>query len=324
MKDLLSKPPRRAWIGYVLLTIAALALSGVLTPAGPRTVPYNDALGLVQGGKVASATVTADDVVLQLQGEGGKPGERVSTARLPGVQDEPLVTALVDKHVRLTAESPRTPWWLTALFWILPLVVINLLFFYAARRASQGPAGGPLAFLKTKTRVYDRAHTPPVRFTDVAGVDEAKDELVEVVDFLKRPERYRSLGGRIPRGLLLIGPPGTGKTLLARAVAGEADVPFYSLNASEFVEMFVGLGAARVRDLFDQAKKTAPAIIFIDEIDAVGRARGGLGALASHDEREQTLHQLLAELDGFDARTTVILMAATNRPEVLDPALLRP
>jgi cell division protease FtsH len=324
MKDLLSKPPRRAWIGYVLVTLAALALSGVLAPPGPKTIPYDDALGLVTGGKVEAATVTADDVVLRLRGEGGKPGERVSTARLPGMQNEPLVQALVDEHVRLTAESPRTPWWMTAALWILPLVVINLLFFYAARRAGQGPAAGPLGFLKTKTRVYDRAHTPPVRFTDVAGVDEAKDELVEVVDFLKRPERYRSLGGRIPRGLLLIGPPGTGKTLLARAVAGEADVPFFSLNASEFVEMFVGLGAARVRDLFDQAKKTAPSIVFIDEIDAVGRTRGGLSALASHDEREQTLQQLLAELDGFDARTTVILMAATNRPEVLDPALLRP
>ncbi len=287
-------------------------------------MPYNDALGLVQDGKVASATVTVNDVVLQLQGEGGKPGERVSTARLPGVQDEPLVTALVDKHVRLTAESPHTPWWLTALFWILPLVVINALFFYAARRAGQGPTSGPLSFLKTRTRVYDRAHTPPVRFSDVEGVDEAKEELVEVVDFLKRPERYRALGGRIPRGLLLIGPPGTGKTLLARAVAGEAEVPFFSLNASEFVEMFVGLGAARVRDLFDQAKKSAPSIVFIDEINAVGRTRGGISTIASHDEREQTLQQLLAELDGFDARTTVILMAATNRPEVLDPALLRP
>src|SRR5439155_8290299 len=163
-----------------------------------------------------------------------------------------------------------------------------------------------------------------VRFGDVAGVEEAKGELVEVVEYLKQPERYRALGGRIPRGLLLIGPPGTGKTLLARAVAGEAAVPFYSLNASEFVEMFVGLGAARVRELFEEARKTAPSIVFIDEIDAVGRTRGGVASIASHDEREQTLHQLLAELDGFDKRTTVILMAATNRPEVLDPALLRP
>jgi cell division protease FtsH len=191
------------------------------------------------------------------------------------------------------------------------------------RRAGQG-GGGPLGFFRSKAKVYDRSREEPVRFSDVAGVDEAKDELVEIVDFLKNPSRYRSLGGRIPRGLLLIGPPGTGKTLLARAVAGEANVPFLSLNASEFVEMFVGLGAARVRELFEQARKTAPSIVFIDEIDAVGRTRGGLGALATHDEREQTLHQLLAELDGFDARTTVILMSATNRPEVLDPALLRP
>jgi cell division protease FtsH len=324
MDEAPSKRPHRAWIGYVLVTVAALALSGVLAPPGPRAIPYDEAEALVSSGQVEGATVTVDEVVLRLKAEGGKPGEKVTTTRLPGVADEPLVRALVDGHVHLDAQSPRSPWWLSALFWVLPLVAINALFFFAMRRMAPGQAGGPLAFLKTRTRLYDRARAQPVSFSDVAGVEEAKDELVEVVDFLKSPDRYRSLGGRIPRGLLLIGPPGTGKTLLARAVAGEAEVPFFSLNASEFVEMFVGLGAARVRDLFDQAKKAAPSIVFIDEIDAVGRARGGLGALASHDEREQTLHQLLAELDGFDARTTVILMAATNRPEVLDPALLRP
>ncbi len=325
MKEAPTKPPRRAWIPYAVVTIAALVLSALLAPPGPRRMSYDEADALVNSGRVDGATVAADEVFLRLKSEDGKPGERVTVTRLPGVDDEPLVRSLVAAHVHLEAQSPRASWWLTAALWVVPLLAVNALFFFALRRVGQGQgAAGPLAFLKTRTRLYDRAQQQPVRFSDVAGVDEAKDELVEVVDFLENPERYRSLGGRIPRGLLLIGPPGTGKTLLARAVAGEAEVPFFSLNASEFVEMFVGLGAARVRDLFDQATKAAPSIVFIDEINAVGRTRGGLGALATHDEREQTLQQLLAELDGFDARTTVILMAATNRPEVLDPALLRP
>ncbi|MFT3768038.1 MAG: ATP-dependent zinc metalloprotease FtsH [Minicystis sp.] len=325
MGDVSTKRPPRAWIGYVLVTVAALLFSGVLSPPGPKSIPYDDAVALVEQGKVDQATVTADEVVLRLKPEDNKKApEKVATTRLPGVQQEPLIDALLKQKIQIEAESAHTPLWLQAVYWVLPLVLINVIFFLAMRRMGQGQAGGPLAFLKSRTRLYDRAREEPVRFSDVAGVDEAKEELMEVVDFLQSPERYRALGGRIPRGLLLIGPPGTGKTLLARAVAGEAEVPFFSLNASEFVEMFVGLGAARVRDLFDQAKKAAPSIVFIDEIDAVGRTRGGMGSLASHDEREQTLHQLLAELDGFDARTTVILMAATNRPEVLDPALLRP
>jgi len=324
MEESSSKRSPRAWIGYAIVTVIALLLSGVLTPSGPHRIQYDDAVALVQEGKVEGATVTVDRVILERKAEGETAAERLVTARLPGVEKEPLIEALLAQRVHLDAESPHTPLWVQALYWIVPLVLVNAAFFLAMRRMSQGQAGGPLAFLKSKTRLYDRARQERVRFGDVAGVDEAKEELVEVVDFLQRPGRYRALGGRIPRGLLLIGPPGTGKTLLARAVAGEAEVPFFSFNASEFVEMFVGLGAARVRDLFEQAKKAAPSIVFIDEIDAVGRTRGGMGSLASHDEREQTLHQLLAELDGFDARTTVILMAATNRPEVLDPALLRP
>ncbi len=318
------KAPPRAWIVYVLVMVAVLLFSGVLSPRGERPVPYSEAVAMVQRGEVEAATVSADEVLLVHRGEGGKAPERVRTARLAGVQDEPLVRALVDRGIRIEARSAQAAWWVQAALWILPLLLINVLFFMMIRRAAGQGAGGPLSLLRSKAKLYDRAQQERVRFTDVAGVDEAKDELVEVVDFLREPGRYRALGGKIPRGLLLIGPPGTGKTLLARAVAGEANVPFFSLNASEFVEMFVGLGAARVRELFEQARKSAPSIVFIDEIDAVGRTRGGLGALATHDEREQTLHQLLAELDGFDPRTTVILMAATNRPEVLDPALLRP
>jgi cell division protease FtsH len=310
-----------------------IAASSLLGAPALRGVPYDQALGLVQEGKVDAATLGADDVVLTLEPGTALPGgqpppakagpPRVRVTRLPGVPDEPLVKALLDAHVHLDAEVARTPWWAQALFWLLPLGLVWGVFFLGMRRMGQG-AGGPMALMRSRAKIYDRRADEPVHFPDVAGVEEAKAELVEVVDFLRRPARYRALGGRIPRGLLLVGPPGTGKTLLARAVAGEADVPFYSLNASEFVEMFVGLGAARVRELFEQARKTAPCIVFIDEVDAVGRTRGGLGALATHDEREQTLHQLLAEMDGFDKATTVIILAATNRPEVLDPALLRP
>lgn len=211
--------------------------------------------------------------------------------------------------------------WTAMLINFLPLLVFGGLLFFLFRRA-QGANNQAMNFGRSRARLF-AANTPTVTFDDVAGVDEAKQDLHEVVDFLKSREKFQSLGARIPKGVLLIGPPGTGKTLLARAVAGEAGVPFYSISGSEFVEMFVGVGAARVRDLFDQAKRNAPCIVFIDEIDAVGRHRGaGLGG--GHDEREQTLNQILVEMDGFDTNTTVIVMAATNRPDILDPALLRP
>ncbi len=317
------RPASRTWLGYLLIAAAVLAFSGIVKPPGPPLVPYDEAVAEVRRGEVAAAVVKSDEIELVRRGGAQRPEERVRVTRLPGVEDEPIVRALLEQQVRIEAKSARAAAWTQVAIWLLPLLLINAVFFMMLRRVGQG-AGGPLGFLRSKAKIYDRSRQDPVRFSDVAGVDEAKDELVEVIDFLKEPSRYRSLGGRIPRGLLLVGPPGTGKTLLARAVAGEANVPFFSLNASEFVEMFVGLGAARVRELFEEARKSAPSIVFLDEIDAVGRTRGGLSALATHDEREQTLHQLLAELDGFDARTTVILMAATNRPEVLDPALMRP
>jgi len=272
----------------VVIGVLALLLSGILSGPATRAIPYNDAVVLVQTGKIEKAVVTPDEVVLVPKAEGGKAAEQVRVTRLSGVPDEPLIKALLESNVKVEAQNTSTPFWLQALFWIVPFLLLNVLFFFALRRRGQAPTGGPLGFLKSRTRLYDRSKQEPVRFSDVAGVDEAKDELVEIVDFLRQPDRYRALGGRIPRGLLLIGPPSTGKTLLARAVAGEASVPFFSLNASEFVEMFVGLGAARVRDLFEQAKKSAPSIVFIDEIDAVGRARGGVGMLTREAARLQS------------------------------------
>jgi cell division protease FtsH len=217
----------------------------------------------------------------------------------------------------------ESTFWRDLIFgWVLPLGIMAALWIFLMRRMGGGPTQA-LSFGRSKAKIYDRKELKTT-FADVAGVDEAKAELVEVVDFLTNPKKYQRLGGRIPKGVLLVGPPGTGKTLLARAVAGEADVPFFFLSGSEFVEMFVGVGASRVRDLFEQAKEKAPCIVFIDELDAIGKTRAGsTGFLSGHDEREQTLNQLLAEMDGFDSSKGVIIMAATNRPEVLDPALLR-
>ncbi|HPS42270.1 MAG TPA: AAA family ATPase, partial [Anaerolineaceae bacterium] len=210
---------------------------------------------------------------------------------------------------------------LNALFYILPFLLLGAAFFFIFRQA-QGSNNAAMSFGKSRARMFSGDH-PTVTFADVAGVDESKEELQEVVEFLREPQKFVALGARIPKGVLLVGPPGTGKTLLAKAVSGEAGVPFFSISGSEFVEMFVGVGASRVRDLFDQAKRNSPCIVFVDEIDAVGRQRGaGLGG--SHDEREQTLNQMLVEMDGFDTDTNVIIMAATNRPDILDPALLRP
>ena len=228
---------------------------------------------------------------------------------------------VLDPDIYKAMDPPDTSWISLIATFVLPLLIIGVFIFFMMRQA-QGTNNQAMSFGKSRARMFT-GNKPTVTFADVAGVDEAKEELQEVVEFLKYPEKFVALGARIPRGVLLVGPPGTGKTLLARAVAGEAGVPFFSISGSEFVEMFVGVGASRVRDLFDQAKRNAPCIVFVDEIDAVGRQRGaGLGG--SHDEREQTLNQILVEMDGFDTNTNVIVIAATNRPDVLDPALLRP
>jgi cell division protease FtsH len=246
-------------------------------------------------------------------------GHPFSTVRM---EDPDLVRVLEESGIQYTAQM-ENPWFKTVLSWILPMLIFFAVWGYFIKRMGAGVGGGLMTIGKSKARIYVEDETK-VTFDDVAGVDEAEEELKEVIDFLQFPQRFQALGGKIPKGVLLVGPPGTGKTLLAKAVAGEAKVPFLSLSGSDFVEMFVGVGAARVRDLFAQAQQKAPCIIFIDELDALGKARGVTPALGGHDEREQTLNQLLSEMDGFDTKKGVIIVAATNRPEILDPALLRP
>jgi cell division protease FtsH len=311
--------------GFWLLAFAGLlVLQSVLArQTAPRAVPYSEFLGALRAGKVAEVQLRETDLLAVLKPEKDKTsGERLVTDRLPRIDESPLLKELEERGVTFAGRIERTSW-LETLFlgWILPIAVLGGFWFLLMRRMGRGV--GPLSLGRNKAKIYDVTQHGRVTFDDVAGVDEAEAELVEVVDFLKNPGKYLALGARIPKGVLLVGPPGTGKTLLAKAVAGEAGVPFFSLSGSEFVEMFVGLGAARVRDLFEQAKQRAPCIVFIDELDAIGRSRGGIAALATHDEREQTLNQLLVEMDGFNLTGGVIIMAATNRPEVLDPALLR-
>jgi cell division protease FtsH len=274
----------------------------------------------------ASATITQDGSSITLQ-----EGSKKYTTSINGNQDVatflsnvgvPVKSQDFNRYITIHYSQPsQFGAWITTIVGFLPLLIFGALIFFMMRQA-QGSNNQALSFGKSRARMF-AGNRPTITFADVAGVEEAKQELAEVVEFLKYPDKFAALGARIPRGVLLVGPPGTGKTLLSRAVAGEAGVPFFSISGSEFVEMFVGVGASRVRDLFDQAKRNAPCIVFVDEIDAVGRQRGaGLGG--SHDEREQTLNQILVEMDGFDTNTNVIVIAATNRPDVLDPALLRP
>jgi cell division protease FtsH len=315
----------RRWrlsIGYILVGLLILWFVQSLFVPSPETIPYSRFLDLVERGRVESVAISEGDV----RGifSAGESNVEFVAVRPPGVDEQELITVLQDQNVEFTGEQPSA--FANFLFsWILPILVLVLIWSFVFRRMAGGGAAGALNLGKRGVKIYDRKDLKTT-FTDVAGVDEAVEELGEIVEFLMNPKKYQRLGGRIPKGVLLLGPPGCGKTLLARAVAGEAQVPFFYMSGSEFVEMFVGLGAARVRELFQQAKEKAPCLVFLDELDTIGKTRGGaMGAgLGSHDEREQTLNQLLVEMDGFDASKGVIIMAATNRPDVLDPALLRP
>ena len=316
-------PTRFGWdIGYILLAVATFYLVNdyVQHRDHAKTIPYSEFLYDLEAGRVGS--VMLSDALLTGELKSGKHGEAPSAFVTVPFEDPTLVQKLHENGVTFRRQISSS-FFTTILSWVAPLFFFYLLWSLILRRASRGLDGGLLSLTKSKAKIF-MENDVKTTFADVAGVDEAKEELREVVNFLKEPQRYAQLGGRIPKGVLLVGPPGTGKTLLARAIAGEADVPFYSINGSEFVEMFVGLGAARVRDLFEQTKRNAPCILFIDEIDALGKSRAlGLGSLGANDEKEQTLNQLLAEMDGFNPQEGVILLAATNRPEILDPALLR-
>ena len=310
----------------VVLAVTLLLVSSLLTPNNAQTLQYSDVLDLFRNEKVASFTLEGSSLTMKVRGEDGQVS--TMTAKIGDTEQfrEDLDALIAEQYADGTLESynylpASEPWIRAAAPYIIGGIVLIAVFFFLSGRANGGP-NGMANFTKANAR-FGIPTNQTVTFQDVAGADEEKQELAQIVDFLQDPKRYARLGAKIPKGVLLVGPPGTGKTLLARAVAGEAGVSFLSISGSDFVELYVGVGASRVRDLFDQAKKVAPAIVFIDEIDAVGRRRGaGLGG--GHDEREQTLNQLLVEMDGFSSNTGVIVIAATNRKDILDPALLRP
>jgi cell division protease FtsH len=301
---------------YIIMAfILIVLLQGYFSTSDIKTIPYSEFKSSLQQGKISDITISAESVQGMLS-EAGKT-IKFQTAR---VDDPDLVKELQSRNVKYSGQTENK---LLKGFvsWILPILIIIVIWSFLMRKMGGAPSG-VLNFGKSRGKIFGQNEIT-VTFDDVADVEEAKEELKEIIEFLRTPQKFLNLGGRIPKGILLVGAPGTGKTLLAKAVAGEAKVPFFSMSGSDFVEMFVGVGAARVRDLFAQAQEKAPCIIFIDELDALGKARG-LNPLSSHDEREQTLNQLLAEMDGFDTKKGVIIMAATNRPEILDPALLRP
>lgn len=339
------KPPRTgiSWVWWVALLILLIwSILGLLPSSRPEvTIPYTTFLAQVRAGNVASVTINGSQITGRFVQPFVPPSPTAPATSVPGARTiatpasytafltnfpqavgDPALLPLLEEHkVQVNVAPPPSPLLSVLFTTVLPLLLLVGLMVWMGRQATRAQSGA-FSFSRSKPRLYVGERSQ-VTLDDVAGEEEAKQELAEVVDFLSNPAKYHQLGARIPRGVLLVGPPGTGKTLLARAVAGEAGVPFFSISASEFVEMFVGVGASRVRDLFSKAKEAAPSIVFIDELDAVGRRRGaGLGTV--NDEREQTLNQLLVEMDGFDERHEVIVLAATNRPDVLDPALLRP
>jgi cell division protease FtsH len=324
---------------FLLVFFALLLVQNYFFMRHVQDISYSEFRKLVQEKKVDDLVISANiirgkmregaaDIISTMRGDPSlkehfgkmkEEGHSFSTVRM---EDADLVKVLEDNGSQYTAQLENT-WFKTLLSWIVPMLIFFGIWGLLFKRMGASAGGGLMTIGKSKARVYVEDETK-VTFDDVAGVDEAEEELKEIIDFLKTPGRFQALGGEIPKGVLLVGPPGTGKTLLAKAVAGEAKVPFFSLSGSDFVEMFVGVGAARVRDLFSQAQQRAPCIIFVDELDALGKARGISPVTGGHDEREQTLNQLLSEMDGFDTRQGVIIVAATNRPEILDPALLRP
>ncbi|MEO1635236.1 MAG: ATP-dependent zinc metalloprotease FtsH [Cyanobacteria bacterium J06631_9] len=316
------KPPQKKASNWIFLALSVVLLISTFLPPSfgqkQESTPYSTFVSQVKAHQVASASVGEKTIRYQLE-----DGGAVYTTN--PVFDLNLPTLLQDNGVEFAATPPASNQWLTSLLsWVIPPLIFVGIWSIFLRR-SQGGQGGVFSIGKSKAKIYVEDEDTKTTFSDVAGVDEAKTELVEIVDFLQNSNRFTELGARIPKGVLLVGPPGTGKTLLAKAVAGEAGVPFFSISGSEFIEMFVGVGSSRVRDLFEQAKKQAPCIIFIDELDAIGKSRASGGFYGGNDEREQTLNQLLAEMDGFGVGDdTIIVLAATNRPETLDPALLRP
>jgi cell division protease FtsH len=314
------------WILIALVVLALVAFNQWFSTASRQSIDLSRFYQLVDDGKITPGTKITISATQVTGSYTDDTGTHTFVATLPGSNYDPSTTLepkLQAKGIDYTGTQPSP--WFSLLASILPLVLLMGIAYYFLFRRAGGGAANPLNMGKNKVKIYDRKEMKTT-FSDVAGVDEAKEELKEIVEFLKNPKKYQRLGGRIPKGVLLLGPPGCGKTLLARAVAGEANVPFFFMSGSEFVEMFVGLGAARVRELFQQAKEKAPALVFLDEIDTIGKGRSGvMGAgFGAHDEREQTLNQLLVEMDGFDSSKGVIIMAATNRPDVLDPALVRP
>ena len=353
MKDKLKQPLGNrslnwrhiVWFLAVWLFVSVL-FRGFSPVPSTHEIPYTDFKEKVGRGEVAQITIKGNQINGKLKSEnidneqqrpqngnwffqffqGSQSYSDYFQTTKPTLQDPALLPLLEENGVVIRAEAQKRSWLATLIITLLPWLLIFGLFYYASRKMQErmagGASGGIFGFTKSKAKLFDKKNSA-VRYEEVAGLDNAKKELLEIVAYLRDPSRFQKLGGELPRGILLIGPPGVGKTLMAQATAGEADVPFYSISGSEFIEMFVGVGASRVRDMFKRAKKDAPAIIFIDEIDSIGRVRGtGLGG--GHDEREQTLNQILAEMDGFSPHESVVIMAATNRPDVLDPALVRP